>query len=223
MSSNQPDELFWATRWTLRDVLALVVTAVVLGFVFYLWGWVIPLLSRILGEVVAGLFSGVWFWAGLILAYAIRKSGAALLGEFGAALVAYALGSALGSPLGALMLVLGWVQGLALEMVFAWARFQHWGLVTMLVAGAVAGTASFAVVLAVDYGVSLAVDVAASRGVNLVAPPLLIFPQSAGIVFAILCIAVVSGAVLGGLVCKILGDRLLAVAPVRQFLGTQIP
>jgi ABC-type thiamin/hydroxymethylpyrimidine transport system permease subunit len=223
MSSNQPDELFWATRWTLRDVLALVVTAIVLGFVFYLWGWVIPLLSRILGEVVAGLFSGVWFWAGLILAYAIRKSGAALLGEFGAALVAYALGSALGSPLGALMLVLGWVQGLALEMVFAWARFQHWGLVTMLVAGAVAGTASFAVVLAVDYGVSLAVDVAASRGVNLVAPPLLIFPQSAGIVFAILCIAVVSGAVLGGLVCKVLGDRLLAVAPVRQFLGTQIP
>jgi ABC-type thiamin/hydroxymethylpyrimidine transport system permease subunit len=223
MSSNQPDELFWATRWTLRDVLALVVTAVVLGFVFYLWGWVIPLLSRILGEVVAGLFSGVWFWAGLILAYAIRKSGAALLGEFGAALVAYALGSALGSPLGALMLVLGWVQGLALEMVFAWARFQHWGLVTMLVAGAVAGTASFAVVLAVDYGVSLAVDVAASRGVNLVAPPLLIFPQSAGIVFAILCVAVVSGAVLGGLVCKVLGDRLLAVAPVRQFLGTQIP
>jgi ABC-type thiamin/hydroxymethylpyrimidine transport system permease subunit len=223
MSSNQPDELFWANRWTLRDVLALAVTAVVLGFVFYLWGLVIPLLSRILGEVVAGLFSGVWFWAGLILAYAIRKSGAALLGEFGAALVAYALGSALGSPLGALMLVLGWVQGLALEMVFAWARFQHWGLVTMLVAGAVAGTASFAVVLAVDYGVSLAVDVAASRGVNLVAPPLLIFPQSAGIVFAILCIAVVSGAVLGGLVCKVLGDRLLAVAPVRQFLGTQIP
>jgi ABC-type thiamin/hydroxymethylpyrimidine transport system permease subunit len=223
MSSNQPDELFWATRWTLRDVLALVVTAVVLGFVFYLWGLVIPLLSRILGEVVAGLFSGVWFWAGLILAYAIRKSGAALLGEFGAALVAYALGSALGSPLGALMLVLGWVQGLALEMVFAWARFQHWGLVTMLVAGAVAGTASFAVVLAVDYGVSFAVDVAASRGVNLVAPPLLIFPQSAGIIFAILCIAIVSGAVLGGLVCKILGDRLLAVAPVRQFLGTQIP
>jgi ABC-type thiamin/hydroxymethylpyrimidine transport system permease subunit len=223
MSSNQPDQLFWATRWTLRDVLALVVTAIVLGLVFYLWGWAIQLLSRILGDVVAGLFYGVWFWAGLILAYAVRKSGAALLGEFGAALVAYALGSALGSPMGALMLVSGWVQGLALEMVFAWARFQHWGLVTMLVAGAVAGTASFAVHLAVDHGVSLAVEVAASRGVNLVAPPLLIFPYSAGIIFAILCIAIISGAVLGGLVCKILGDRLLAISPVRQFLGTQIP
>jgi ABC-type thiamin/hydroxymethylpyrimidine transport system permease subunit len=220
MAENQSDQLFWSTRWTLRDVLALVVTAIVLGFVLYLWGWAVQLVGRILGDVVAGLFYGVWFWAGLLLAYAIRKSGAALLGEFGAALVAYALGSALGSPMGALMLVLGWVQGLALEMVFAWARFQSWGLITMLVAGAVGGTASFAVNLAVDHGVSLAVDLAASRNVNLVAPPFLIFPHSAGIIIVILCIAIISGAVLGGLVCKILGDRLLAVAPVRQFLGT---
>jgi energy-coupling factor transport system permease protein len=223
MSSNQPDQLFWTSRWTLRDVLALVVTAIILGCVFYLWGWAMQLLSRILGDVLAGLFYGVWFWAGLILAYAIRKSGAALLGEFGAALVAYALGSALGSPLGALMLALGWLQGLALEMVFAWVRFQNWGMVTMLVAGAVGGTASFAINLAVDHGVNLALDLAASRGVSIAAPPLLIYPYSAGIIFLILCIAIISGAVLGGLVCKILGDRLLGVAPVRQFLGTQVP
>jgi ABC-type thiamin/hydroxymethylpyrimidine transport system permease subunit len=223
MSPNQPDQFFWAERWTLRDVVALVVAAIVLGIVFYLWGWVMQILQRIMGDVVAGLFYGVWFWAGLILAYAIRKSGAALLGEFTAAVIAYALGSALGSPLGALMLVLGWVQGLALEMVFAWARFQHWGVLTMMVAGAIAGTASFAVHLAVDHGVSLAVEVATSRGVNLIAPPWLIFPYSGGVIIVILCIAIISGAVLGGLVCKILGDRLLAIAPVRQFLGTQIP
>jgi energy-coupling factor transport system permease protein len=222
MSANQPDQLFWATRWTLRDVVALAVTAIVLGVVFYLWGWALQLLSRLLGDLVAGLFYGVWLWAGLILAYAIRKPGAALLGEFGAALVAYVLGSALGSPLGALMLVLGWVQGLALEMVFAWARFQHWGLITMLVAGAVAGTVGFAVTVAVDYGVGLAVDVAVSRGVNLVAPPLLISAHPAGIIVAILCIAIISGLVLGGLVCKILGDRLLAIDSVRQFLGPQV-
>jgi energy-coupling factor transport system substrate-specific component len=223
MSVNQSDQLFWATRWTLRDALALVVTAIVLGFVFYLWGWAVQLLSRVLGDVMTGLFYGVWFWAGLILAYAIRKPGAALLGEFGAALVASILGSALGSPMGVLMLVLGWAQGLALEMVFAWVRFQHWGLVTMLVAGAVAGTASFAVHLAVDHGIGLAVDVAASRGVNLVTPPFMVLPRSAGTIIAILCIAIISGAVLGGLVSKILGDRLLAIAPVRHFLGTQGP
>jgi ABC-type thiamin/hydroxymethylpyrimidine transport system permease subunit len=216
MSSNQPEQLFWATRWTLRDVLALAVTAIVLGLVFYLWGWGMQLLSRALGDVAAGLFYGVWFWAGLLLAYVIRKPGAALLGQFGAALVAYALGS----PLGVLVLVMGWIYGLALEVVFAWARFQHWGLVTMLVAGAVAGSASFAVNLAVDRGVSLAVDVAVRSGVNLVTPPWLIYPQAGGIVVAMLCIAIISGAVLGGLVSKILGDRLLAIAPVQKFLGT---
>lgn len=199
MSANHPDHLFWATRWTVIDVIALVVTALVLGVVFYLWGWAMQGLTNILGEVLAGLFYGVWFWAGLLLAYTLRKPGAALLGEFGAALVAFALGN----PLGALMLVLGWVQGLALEVVFAWVRFQHWGLVTMLVAGAVAGTASFAV--------------------NLVAPPLPTTLHSADIITAMLGIAIVSGAVLGGLVCKILGDRLLAIPAVRQFLGTPLP
>jgi energy-coupling factor transport system substrate-specific component len=167
--------------------------------VFYLWGWAMQGLNSILGEVIAGLFYGVWFWAGLLLAYAVRKPGAALLGEFGAALVAFALGS----PLGILMLVLGWVQGLALEVVFAWERFQRWGVVTMVVAGAVAGTVGFAV--------------------NLVAPPAQVPFYSGGIVLVVLCLAVISGAVLGGLVCKLLGDRLLAIPAVRQFLGTPLP
>jgi energy-coupling factor transport system substrate-specific component len=198
MTSNPPEQLFGATRWTVRDVVALLVTIVVLGVIFSFWGWAMQVLSRVLGDVVAGLFYGVWFWAGLLLAYAIRKPGTALLGEFGAAIVAYVLGS----PLGALMLVLGWVQGLALELVFAWVHFQHWSLITMLVAGAVAGTASFAV--------------------NVVALPAQTALYSSGIIIAMLWIAIISGAVLGGLVCKILGDRLLAIAPVQRFLGTSV-
>jgi len=138
MTSNPPEQLFGGTRWTVRDVLALFITIIVLGLVFSFWGWAMQVLSRVLGEVAAGLFYGVWFWAGLLLAYAIRKPGAALLAEFCAAIVAYILGS----PFGLLILVLGWVQGLALELVFAWVHFRHWGLVTMLVAGALAGTVS---------------------------------------------------------------------------------
>jgi energy-coupling factor transport system substrate-specific component len=198
MTSNPPEQLFGATRWTVRDVLALFVTIIVLGLVFSFWGWAMQVLSRVLGDVVAGLFYGVWFWAGLILAYTIRKPGAALLAEFGAAIVAYLLGS----PSGALMLALGWVQGLALEMVFAWMHFQHWGLTTMLVAGAVAGTASFAV--------------------NLAAVPAQAAVYPLGIIIAVLWIAIISGAVLGGLVCKILIDRLLTIAAVQRFLGTPV-
>jgi energy-coupling factor transport system substrate-specific component len=195
MTSNTPEQLFGATRWTVRDVLALIVMIIVMGLVFSFWGWAMQVLSRVLGDVVAGLFYGVWFWAGLILAYIIRKPGAALLAEFGAAIVAYLLGG----PSGALILALGWVQGLALEMVFAWMHFQHWGLATMLAAGAMAGTASLAV--------------------NLVAVPAQAAGYPLGVLIAMLWIAIISGAVLGGLVCKILVDRLLTIAAVQRFLG----
>jgi energy-coupling factor transport system substrate-specific component len=222
MPLNQFDQSFWAAPWTLRDVLALVVTAIVLGCVFFLWGWAMHLLNQVLGEVLTGVLYGIWLWAGLLLAYAIRKPGAALLGEFSAALLAFVLGNLLGSPMGVLILVCGWVQGLGLEVVFAWGRFQSWGWLTMAMAGALAGTASFAVTLAVDHGVSLAVELAASRGVQLMDAPWHIFPYSGGMIFIILCIAVISGAVLGGIICKVLGDRLLAVPQVRQFLGATV-
>jgi hypothetical protein len=62
----------------------------------------------------------------------------------------------------------------------------------------------------------------ASFAVNLVASPLQVSLRAADIVTAMLGIAIVSGAVLGGLVCKILGDRLLAIPSVRQFLGTPL-
>jgi energy-coupling factor transport system permease protein len=198
MTANHPDHLFWATRWTVIDVVALVATAIVLGVIFYLWDWAFQLFNRLVGDIVSGLFRGVWYWAGLLLAFAIRKPGAALLGQFGATLVQFGLGA----PSGMLVLVLGFVQGLALEMVFAWARFNHWSLVVMLVAGALAGLADFSV--------------------NLVAPPLLLAHRSGGEIFATLCLTVISGAFVGGLVCKLLGDRLLAIPAVRNFLGTPV-
>jgi energy-coupling factor transport system substrate-specific component len=198
MSSNRPDHLFWATRWTVIDVVTLVATAIVLGVIFYLWDWAFQLLNRLVGDIISGLFRGIWYWAGLWLAFAIRKPGAALLGQFGAALVQFGLGA----PSGVLVLVLGFVQGLALEVVFAWAHFNHWGLVGMAVAGAMAGLADF--------------------GVNLIAPPLLLALRSGGAIFATFCLIVLSGAVVGGVLCKLLADRLLAIPVVRNFLGTQV-
>lgn len=198
MPSQTAEPFFWHLRWSLRDVVALVATAIVLGVMFYLWGLVFQLLSRVAGEIVVGLFQGVWYWPGLLLAFAIRKPGAALLGQFGAALAYYALGT----PAGMLVLVLGFIQGLALEVVFAWERFGHWGLVAMMMAGALAGVADFAI--------------------RLVAPPFSLAYQSGGVILAMLCLMALSGAVVGGLVCKLLGDRLLAIPAVRNFLGTQV-
>jgi energy-coupling factor transport system substrate-specific component len=188
--------LFWQLRWFLRDVAAMVAAVVVLGVVLLLWEALVQLLSHVLGDVAMGLFYGVWLWGGLLLAYAIRKPGAALLGELGATLVAFALGT----PLGALAAVLGLVQGLALEVVFAWARFTHWGFLLTGLSGALAGVAGFAVAL--------------------VAPPFQFTQRPVGTILGILGTTVLSGAVLGGLACNVLGDRLLAIPAVRTFLGT---
>lgn len=196
MPSQAPLPLFWQLRWSLRDVAAMVAAVVVLGVVLFLWEALVQLLSHVLGDVAMGLFYGVWLWGGLLLAYAIRKPGAALLGELGATLVAFALGT----PLGALAAVLGLVQGLALEVVFAWARFTHWGFLLTGLSGALAGVAGFAVAL--------------------VAPPFQFTQRPVGTILGILGTTVLSGAVLGGLACNVLGDRLLAIPAVRTFLGT---
>lgn len=198
MATNQAEHRFWHLRWSLRDVVALVVVAIVLGLVFYLWDGAYQLLNRFIGNIAAGLFHGVWYWGGLILASAIRKPGAALLGQLGAAFVAFGFGA----PFGVLGLVLGFVQGLALEVVFAWDRYSHWGIITMVVAGAMAGLADFAV--------------------TIVAPRLPLGLPTAGVVIAMLGTIVVSGAALGGLVSKILASRLLAIPAVRDFLGAQV-
>jgi energy-coupling factor transport system substrate-specific component len=223
MATTQAEQqFFWQLRWSLRDVVALVVVSIVLGLVFYFWDWVYQFLNRLLGGIASGLFYGVWYWAGLLLAYAIRKPGAALLGEFGAALVEFALGA----PLGILVLVLGFVQGLALEVVFAWARYNHWGPITMVVAGVMAGLADFAVSLVAPpllfEQLSRLGEVEGSFAINFVAPPFLLGQRSGGVIIATLCTVVISGAVLGGVVSKILGDRLLAIPAARNFLGTPV-
>ena len=56
MTSNPPEQLFGATRWTVRDVVALLVTIVVLGVIFSFWGWAMQVLSSVLGDVIGGLF-----------------------------------------------------------------------------------------------------------------------------------------------------------------------
>ncbi len=214
MPSDRPAPFFWS----LRDVGALVVASLVLGVVFFLWEWVVRLLSGILPSVALGLLYGVWYWGGLLLAYAIRKPGAALLGEFGAALVEFGLGS----PMGMLVLVLGWVQGLGAEVTFAWARFNRWGLMVMLLAGALAGASDVAVNLVVQLAGANAVEAfkASNEAVRLVAPPLQLAQRSGGTIAAMFITTLVSGAILGGLVCKLLGDRLLAIPAARNFLGT---
>lgn len=163
-------------------MLLLGATALVTGFIFILWAKIYGLLQPRLGHEASGLLFGVWYWGGLASAYLIRKPGSALAGEFLAALVEFLAGT----PFGAVVLLLGFVQGLSAEVVFAWLKFERWGFKPMAAAGALSAVGDFLVAWQIEFS--------PGRG-----------PVSIGLQGLAM---VLSGAFLGGLAVKALLHRL---------------
>jgi energy-coupling factor transport system substrate-specific component len=125
-------------RWRVVDIVIAAVIAVAAGVAF--WGW--DAASTPLGEPLKallpglqGLLSGVWLFAGVLVALIIRKPGAALFAEFVAAFVELTLGG----PWGPVDLLEGLLQGLGAEIIFAIFLYTSWRLGTALLAGAAAG------------------------------------------------------------------------------------
>ena len=110
--------------WTTRELVVAAVLAVACGVIFWgwglLWSWAVePLIPFPFHYALVG----VWMVGGLLVAYVVRRPGAALLGEVVAAFVSMALGN----QWGVLTLASGIVQGVGAEAVFAafmWRRFS---------------------------------------------------------------------------------------------------
>lgn len=177
--------------WTTRDAVLVAVLAVVFGFLYIQW---VPLwvAVRALGAQVGqeALF-GFWLAAGVLASYIVRRPGAALSGEFLAALAEVLFGSAAGTPL----LITGIVQGLGAECVFGARRWRDYSLVTVLLAGAVTA---------------------------LVALPwnwyrLGYFTLNPGFLLVLVVVRLLSGALLGGLFPKLLGDALARTGVLAGF------
>jgi energy-coupling factor transport system permease protein len=125
-------------RWRVVDIVVAAVLAVASGVGY--WGW--DAASTPLGEPLKaalpglqGLLSGVWLFAGVLVALIVRKPGAALFAEFVAAFVELLLGG----PWGPVDLLEGLLQGIGAELVFAIFLYSSWRLGTAVLAGAAAG------------------------------------------------------------------------------------
>ena len=117
--------------WKTRDFIVTAAIAVVLGLVWSL-GWVHAwqVARGILPEF--GFFmAGFYTAAAVITGYIVRRPGAALLGEMIAAIIEVPL-----TVLGPTALILGLLQGLGVEMVFAATGYRKWNLTILLLAGA---------------------------------------------------------------------------------------
>jgi energy-coupling factor transport system substrate-specific component len=175
--------------WKTRDIVVAAALAVPLGIVFYVWliGWNAAQLVPALGHFVGGLY----VLAGVLVGYVLRRPGAAFLGEMIAAFVEWPL-----APYGPIILFLGLLQAIGIEAVFAAFRYRNWSLPVLMLAGAVGAVAVLFGRFYVAFGyASLAPEEQALR----------------------LVATILGGAIVGGLLGKVVGDALARTGVLNNF------
>lgn len=176
-------------KWKLRDVVVMVILAVVCGGIYRLWDVLYPIVNTS-WPPVQGLLNGFWFIASGLVPYIIRRPGAALISELVAAMIEQALGSQFGLQ----NLVWGLTQGIGAEAAFAIFAWRQYRLPVMLLSGGLAG-----------IGASLTWYFQGGSA----------YTQM--IILLYFLFSFISGAIIGGLIPKLVGDALNRAGIVRNF------
>jgi energy-coupling factor transport system substrate-specific component len=188
--SDQPRET-GAGAWKTRDLIVAAALAVPLGLVWvYVWGLVWSAGRALLPEL-GFLLDGFYLAGGILVGYVVRKPGAALLGEMIAALVELPL-----TPFGAVVLWLGFVQGIGVEAGFAATRYRKWGLMTVMIAGLLGALVGW---FGYDYWM---------YGY---------YKQEVGRQILLFVIKLIGGALLGGGFGKLIADAVAATGVLNNF------
>jgi energy-coupling factor transport system substrate-specific component len=177
--------------WQTRDTVLIAVLAVVFGFLYIQW---VPIWLAVRGlgaQVGQEALFGFWLAGGVLASYIVRRPGAALVGEFLAALAEVLFGSSVGTAL----LITGLVQGVGAELVFGARRWRDYSTATVLIAGAVTA------VVALPWNWYR----------------LGYFTLNPAFLLLLLAVRILSGALLGGLFPKLLGDALARTGVLASF------
>jgi energy-coupling factor transport system substrate-specific component len=113
--------------WKLNEIVVLVVLSIAIGVLFWAWTFVTALAKPLGAFGLDYLLVGVWLIGGTLVAFIIRRPGAALLGEVLAAILEGFI-----THWGITAAIWGLVQGLGAEAVFAATKYKKWDLTTML-------------------------------------------------------------------------------------------
>ena len=170
-------------RWTTREIVVGAVLGVAVGVIFWAWGLLWSTAFQAVPFPASYLLVGLWMMGGLLVPYVVRRPGAALLGELVAAFVSMLLGNQWGLA----TMLSGLVQGVGAELVFGAFRWRRYSLPVMLGAGALAGMLSI-LFDSFFYGYWQA--------------------YTGNTILVGVALVAVSGALLGGLASKLLGDAL---------------
>lgn len=177
--------------WKMKEVVLAVILAVACGVIYLGWSTLWIPISALVGPVGAGFMFGIWVIASPIVAYIIRKPGAAFIGEVAAAAVELLTGSHFGLS----ALLVGVFQGIGSEIAFALFGYKRYNLFTLMLSGA------FAAIGSMIY--------------NLIANGFGFYTTE--VFFITLGIHVISGMILGGILAKVIVDALAKTGVLEQY------
>lgn len=177
--------------WKMKEVVLTVILAVACGVIYLGWSTLWIPISALVGPVGAGFMFGIWIIASPIVAYIIRKPGAALIAEVAAAAVELLTGSHFGLS----ALLIGVFQGIGAEIAFAIFGYKRYNLMTLMLSGA------FAAVAGVLY--------------NLIANGFGYYTTQ--VLLLTLVIQIISGMVLGGWLAKVIVEALCKTGVLDQY------
>jgi energy-coupling factor transport system permease protein len=182
--------------WKLRDAVVTVILSIVCGGIYRIWDVVVAPLLTITWVPGQGLINGLWWIAAALIPYIVRRPGAAFFAEIIAAVVELVLGGNWGFG-GVLS---GILQGAGAELAFLLFRYRHWNASTMALSGILAGI-GYSFQWYFQYGGHA-------------------FSLTTILLYTLL--TMVSGALLGGILPKLIADALNRAGVVRNFeIGRQ--
>ncbi len=176
--------------WKLREIVVAVILSVVCGVIYVGWDYLYTFVATA-SPWVQGLINGMWWLASGLVAYIVRRPGAALLSE----LVAAITEAALGGTYGLSTLLSGLLQGGAMEIGFALFAWKRYNASTLMLSGALGGLGYF-VQWYFQYGGNA---------------------YTLGNQLGFLVTTLLSGAILAGLLAKLVGDALYKTGALRNF------
>ena len=124
-------------NYTTKDIVTVVVIAVISGLIGAGWGYVFNIVSAIptIGGILGAAINFVWFVAPLVAFYLIRKPGVAAATQLLAGVVAVLAGHPAG------VIAYGWyvLEAIGAEAGFAIFGYKRWDVVALSVAGLLQG------------------------------------------------------------------------------------
>lgn len=125
-------------QWKMRDIVLTAIFSAIAGAIYLGWDFLFKVVP-ISNPVAAAAFNGLWWIAGGIVPFIVRRPGAALLAEAIGGFVEFALGS----PYGVQAFTIGIAQGLGIELGFLLGRYQRYSAGWMILSCGLGGIGNY--------------------------------------------------------------------------------